>query len=56
MRGVYCKFVLSLEVNIIQSMMSLDKAKVQAEFLYGVGTASDLLLCAQHAFKFMRGL
>lgn len=45
-----------LEVHIIQSLVSINKAVVQAEFLCNVTDLGDLFLCAQRAFKFISEL
>nr|XP_027069549.1 putative F-box protein At3g58820 [Coffea arabica] len=45
-----------LEVHINQSLVSIDKAVVHAEFLHNVTNGSDLFSRVQHAFKFISGL
>nr|XP_027069989.1 F-box/FBD/LRR-repeat protein At5g22660-like [Coffea arabica] len=45
-----------LEVHIIQSLVSIDKAVVRAEFLHNVTNLGDLFLRVQHAFEFISGL
>ncbi|XP_027353029.1 F-box/FBD/LRR-repeat protein At1g16930-like [Abrus precatorius] len=45
-----------LEVHIIQSLVSIDEAVIQAEFLFNVTSVDDLFFRAQHAFKFYSGL
>nr|XP_027069804.1 F-box/FBD/LRR-repeat protein At5g22660-like [Coffea arabica]XP_027069873.1 F-box/FBD/LRR-repeat protein At5g22660-like [Coffea arabica] len=45
-----------LEVHINQSLVSIEKAVVQAEFLHNVTNHSDLFLRSQRAFKFLSGL
>ncbi|CDP13118.1 unnamed protein product [Coffea canephora] len=45
-----------LEVHIIQSLVSIDKAVVRAEFLHNVTNLGDLFFRVQHAFEFISGL
>ncbi|XP_027121890.1 F-box/FBD/LRR-repeat protein At5g22660-like [Coffea arabica] len=45
-----------LDLHIKQSLVSIDKAVVRAEFLSNVTNHSDLFLRSQRAFKFLSGL
>ncbi|XP_020226713.1 F-box/FBD/LRR-repeat protein At5g22660 isoform X2 [Cajanus cajan] len=45
-----------LEVDIIQSLVSIDEAVIKAGFLFQVADVDDLILRAGHAFTFFSGL